>query len=294
MSCELRWSQSVLATCLHAALCRLERLYAVDAAVADQLGPPADRLLQEASSLVDDPSELLVHLASLAAEYDSNREIAMRALARTRGFDAGNERAVTCLAGAIGDLNAALQGVTPHLAADLEVRGRPLREQWEAYGPGLLRSVGRLTHENVVPEAASVVFVAPYAGGHGRAHLPTNRVLMEAVLYHPAPALPETLRLGWLLSQLNIDLPMFSDMLPPGSLIQVAQVAMAMATLASAQELELAVLDRSSLELALSTWRMGLPSHASEQLLGWWNAYDPQRDRWSVALAALASLLAEI
>jgi len=52
-------------------------------------------------------------------------------------------------------------------------------------------------------------------GGAGAAQLRTNSVRLEAVLTHPDPQLPETLRLGWLLSQLNQDLPIYSDTIRP-------------------------------------------------------------------------------
>ena len=61
--------------------------------------------------------------------------------------------------------------------------------------------------------------------------------------------------------------------------------------MASAERLDLAQLDKGLVEQALSSWRLGVPAAISSDLLAWWDAYSPERDRWEVALAALASIV---
>src|SRR5690606_23019649 len=94
---------------------------------------------------------------------------------------------------------------------ELELRSAPLREQWEARGGGLLATLARLTTAGLVPEMADVILVHPVLGGGGAAHWQYNSVQFEAVLANPLAELPEVLRLGWLLAQLNFDLPLYED-----------------------------------------------------------------------------------
>ena len=54
-----------------------------------------------------------------------------------------------------------------------------------------------------------MILVQPVLGGAGAAHWLYNSVHIEAVLANPVAELPEVVRLGWLLAQLNFDLPMF-------------------------------------------------------------------------------------
>lgn len=91
----------------------------------------------------------------------------------------------------------------PRLAIELPLRAGPLREQWEARGPGLLRRIARLaSHDtNLDPALADtrVLLVHPVCGGGGWSA--DGAVVFEAMLYNDVPALPEILRLGWLLAQ---------------------------------------------------------------------------------------------
>jgi hypothetical protein len=183
----------------------------------------------------------------------------------------------------------------------------------------------------MVPNA-DVVLVYPAYGGGGRAHLLYNSVRIEAVLTNPVPELPEIVRLAWLLAQLNIDLPAFSENLRPQRRNKIAQLAMLPATLQAAEEVELARCDPAAIRLALKVWNVGAsrvltegqnemspqpassdwgleeattfnPSNCSADavqdqgeltsvLFEWWQTYVESRPRWPTALAALDRMLA--
>lgn len=287
---ELRWKTSSSATTLHAAVCRREGITAADSELARLLDPAADVLIAELNAAGWPPAALPL-LAALATEFDSNRELVARV--KTRLNLARGELATARIVGAITDLEAALQRAHPNLADELAVRGRPLREQWEARGPGLLAEAARLADIGVVPTAAEIVLVAPYAGGHGMAHPGQNRVTFEAMLVHPHPHLPETLRLGWLLCQLNSDLPAYADSLPPARRDLVFAAAMVPPLLAAAEELELATCDEAAIESALQAWGLSaeLPPDAAGVMWNWWNAWLDRHAAWPVAVAALDQLL---
>lgn len=290
---EPRWRASVSATCLHAAACRASGLGAADAKLAAAIDVPCDRLAQEIASAGWPLAESLDQLTALAAEIDNNRDLVSRAAARLR-LSQVDQAAHIRLAGAVSDLEAALRRAQPALGEELPLRIRPLREQWEARGPGMLFQIGRLTDEAVIPAAAEIVVVAPYAGGHGAAHVQYNHITLEGVLFNPIPELPETARMAWLLSQLNADLPRFSDVIPYGRSAAIFPMAMLPPALAAAEAVELGSCSQASLEHALTAWRLchaeAAPAVATH-LWNWWNAWLDHAQSWPVALAALEQLL---
>lgn len=88
----------------------------------------------------------------------------------------------------------------PRLAEELPARVRPLREQWEARAPGFLLALGEPQRENRQLPPLVLALVAPVLGGHA-SMLGAHRATFEAVLYHPLPAIPEPIRIGWLVAQ---------------------------------------------------------------------------------------------
>lgn len=290
---ELRWKTSLSATALHAALCRVRGIPAADAAFGNVMGPAADALAAEVDAAQWPRIALLEQLTGLASELDNNRELVTRAAAKLH-LPPRDPALLVRIAGGIADLEATLLREQPDLAEELAVRCGPLREQWEARGPGMLLEIARLTEADVIPQAAEIVLVAPYAGGCGLVHARQNRVTMEGVLFHPVPALPEPVRVAWLISQLNSDLPRYGDWLPAGRASFVFATAMAAPTLAAAQEVELATCDETTLATAFDAWGIAadLPSDAPERVWNWWNAWSDQQATWPVAVAALERMLA--
>jgi hypothetical protein len=290
---ELRWKTSLSAMALYAALCRSKGIAAVDAAWGKTLDLAADALASEIDAAQWPTIPLLQQLTGLAPEFDNNRELLTRAVAKLH-LPARDPAFLVRIAGAIADLEAVLLRAEPNLAEELAVRCGPLREQWEARGPGMLREIANLTEEEVIPQAAEIVLVSPYAGGGGTAHAGQNRVTFEGMLFHPWPSLPETVRLPWLLAQLNAELPRYADLLPADRRELVFAAAMLAPTLAAAQEVELATCDESSLAAAFEAWGLAeeLPPDSPEKLWAWWNAWIDQRARWPVAVAALDRMLA--
>jgi hypothetical protein len=291
---RLEWSASLSASCLHAAACVQEGLPLSDDELIPALSDPIEQLLRELRAAGLRTDEALPQLVALAGEVENNRQLAELAFTKLWGKSATHDSSVNRLAGCIADLEAALLGERPGLMDELDIRSRPLREQWESHGPGLLRQMVLLTEDPLLVESASVVLVAPVVGGHGRSHLLRNRVTFEAMLVNPHPHLPETLRLGWLLSQLNLDLPMFSDNVPPARRLLVFSLATLPLVLAAAEILELAKLDAETLRSALACWHLSpeLPADIDDRLLAWWNTYQGSSTRWATALAALDAMLA--
>jgi hypothetical protein len=296
MATEIRWKASLSATCLHAALCRQAGIAAANALPGEAIQRPADALYDEIANGGWPVDALLSQLAALASEYENNRELVTRALTRLDIYSV--ESVVGRVAGAIADLEAALRRVQPEIVDELAVRGRPLMEQWEARGPGMLNQLARSTDELIVPETAEIVLVAPYAGGHGVAHAPVNRVTFEAVLVNPHAELPETVRLAWLLGQLNSDLPRFADALPTGTAsgtfgATTFRAAMLAPALTAGEVVELTRCDEAMIDTAIDAWRLRdeVPADAATRIWGWWEAWLERPLKWPVAVAALGEML---
>ena len=190
----------------------------------------------------------------------------------------------------------------PQVVEDLALRAGPIREQWEARGPGLLHGVGRLTDAGLVAEQAEVVLVQPVLGGGGRACALYNLVLLEAVLTNPIQSLPEVVRLGWLVAQLNLELPEFQGELRRDRALMLGSLAMVPIVLAAAEDVELSRCDEATVAVALEAWRgtAGRRGRAAGpggkrirrralQLVGHFRKFAAE---WPVALAALDRMLA--
>ena len=300
---ELRWKNSFSVSSLHAAACIHEGLPVADPELVAPLQPSTSALIADLEACGLDVSRTLPLLTGLAADYENNRQLVEMAVTCLQGKGAISPAAISRLAGCIADLEAALSGGRPEAVDQLSVRSRPLREQWEARGPGLLLHIAKLAGDPCLAPAADVVLVHPWVGGHGRAHLPLNRITFEGVLANAHQQLPETLRLGWLLAQLNFDLPLYSDLISGSRLPRIASLATLPLVLRAAEQVEWASLSAASLEQVLTCWHIrpdlppekstNWPQDMARRLLDWWQAFEDGTTRWPVALAALDHLLRE-
>ena len=212
MSCELRWLVSVSTSAFHAAAAVDGGLQLADARLAQALSQPVADLQRVLTSTSLPAADFWNHVIPLSATIDSNRQLAEVVLHKIVGSVPTSDSRVQLLAAAMTDLERALVRTMPDLLDELELRVKPLREQWEARGPGLLTLVGQQTHPQMIVPNADVILVQPVLGGTGYAHLPYNSVTIEAVLANPHVQLPEVLRLGWMLAQLNQDIPQYGEL----------------------------------------------------------------------------------
>ena len=289
---ELHWKASFSASCLHAVACAEGGFPAIDSELAQLIEQPATVLIGSLAEFQLPVRPTLQTLASLASSYDNNRQLVELTLTRLRGPGA-REQVVSLIAAAIGTLETKVLAARPEMVDELALRAKPLQEQWSARGPGLLKQVERLTDENFVAPSAEVVLVQPWVGGYGRTDLKTNRVLFEAVLTNPHSDLPEALRLGWLLSQLNSDLPVYSEVITNGNLERVAALATLPVILTAAETVEWCMCDLATIERCIECWQIETesPQQLAEQLFRWWNTYQGGSTSWAVAWRALESLL---
>lgn len=246
-------------------------------------------LLQEEIQSAQLPAERFWrNLLGLSAGVESNRELGKLALVKTIGRGTAAEIAEPRIAAAVTAVESAFHRHLPKVPEELPLRIGPLREQWEARGPGFLRQIGLLTDEILGVELAEVVVLHPALGGGGDAWLGGNQVRIEGVLANPHQHLPEVVRLGWLISQLNLDLPALSENVHSDRLPRVAQLAMLPAALAAGSEVELCQDSSELLAQALNDWRL---TADAAMLTQWWETYRASRPPFAVALAALDKML---
>jgi hypothetical protein len=290
MPIELRWLASTAASSLHAAQAIHQRRSLADRATADAIAAEAQALTDDLAATGLDATRFFEHAVPLATRFDAPRDVAEVAVAKLLGPYVETDIPAR-LARRLIALQAAFQRANPRALEELELRSEPLREQWEARGPGLLAAVARRTEDDLVVAAADVILVHPLLGGGGAAYSLYNSVCIEAVLANPIAELAEVARLGWLLAQLNLDLPKFHGSLNRDRLLEIWPLAMIPPVLAAAREVELVRFDAPTLAKAVAAWTS---SAIDPQMLHeWWDTYESTSPPWPVALGALERMIAE-
>lgn len=293
---QLTWKASESASALHAAQVAAAGWPLAPPGLAAALAPALDGMPQ--TLLAERQRMLALLVEQAAAGIEQNHQLAERVLTRLAGRGAATDAAVSELAAWTSAIEHQYyqwhrERGQQQLVDEIVTRTPPLRDQWEARGPGMLRHVVRITEEWVVAPAATVVMVLPAVGGYGTAHLPVNLVTFEAVLANPHERLPEVVRLAWLLAQLQMDLPAVAEQVPAGSLAEVARLALLPAVLTAAEVVELARYSVADIEYALTAWGVASTPRAAKLaplVDDWWRVYQAGDNRWVVAVAALAEL----
>lgn len=288
MTTKLTWIASVSTSCLHAADACVRGKTIADPRLAASVPEPAFAL-RDAIQNSPLPAERFWHtLLTLAHQFENNRELATVAIRKTSRWEPEYDSLAASLGDRIGTLEGAVLRAIPGIVDELDLRSRPLRDLWEAQGPGLLNRIGELTDRRLIVDNAEVILVLPALGGGGAAHLLNNTVRIEAVLTNNVPLLPEIVRLGWLLAQLNCDLPVFSELLPAGRLAFLAPLAFIPPVLQAAQEVGLVEFHEQSIATALNAWHLQFAAaNLSENLFIWWQTYLESTPEWNTALSAL-------
>lgn len=297
MSVELRWLASASASSCYAA----ERLLCAGTLVDPKLGAALAAPVAALAAAFDErgvePRTVMAHVVPLSAGTFSPRELAKTSLRKALG-PPELEWLVERVAESLAAIQSAFQEVLPGLVDELALRAEPLRGQWEARGPGLLAAARRWTEPAFLAERADVLLVHPAAGGGGRPYHLYNSVCIEAVLANPIVELPEVLRLGWLLLQLNAELPLYQGEMRRDRAFEVTALATLPVILAAAEDVELARPDEATLRRALHAWvlengrlEIEQPDERAATLLRWWQTYAETRPAWPVALAALERML---
>ena len=193
MHLDVQWQTDPRATILHALRLLADDAPRVDHKIISLLEPWGQRLR-------DQPlNELFWHELSLIATGEADF---------SRWVDEAAQRShLECATGEIARWLEAAEGEVAgsdlDVSEELRLRQRPLREIWEASGPGMLFQIGRQTMRPIVSRL-QVQGLLPLCGGFGRSFAESDCVQIELVLANPTAEVPEVVRLAWLVAQLSI------------------------------------------------------------------------------------------
>jgi hypothetical protein len=307
MTTRLRWEIGDRLSPLHAARCWAGGLPGIDSqlirAIAEPMTQLTERLAADEVNLEAFWRCLLTHVAANHPAAD-DRDSCRAALAAAGVGELTLDGVTSAVHSRIAEIRLAFQDRFPKLAQQLSLRGRPLREQWEAYGPGLLRFVGKQTHEAFLPKTVTALLLSPYRGGDGDCDSASATLWIEAVLTNPIPEIPEVLRLTWLVSRIGLErecmphpLPADKDTSDPSSAIRrtdVIGLALIPIVLQSAVELELLAPLESPpdrIATAVAAWSGHAETNVVEILHDWWNQTRQLQPAFPVSLKALDRML---
>jgi hypothetical protein len=291
---HLEWKPSVSSSALHAAEIVAEGGSLLSTPqIAELIANPANSIQEIADQSMIGAARFWHWLIGLSSEHANNIQLAERVMAKAVSAEQRTSHSVTKLASDINHLEKIFSDQFPNLAQELPLRCKPLQENWESYGPGLLREIGLLSEPSLLAKQAIVIPVLPVVGGHGGVLLQSNHVWIEAVLTNPNPLLPETLRLAWLLSQLESETPGHGELVASGRLPWIASLAMLPPVLFAAQSLDLSSFTREQLSHAIKLWHIPNPTEhdLTDKILSWWETYSSERPAWRIALLALDKML---
>lgn len=230
-----------------------------------------------------------------AVEETSDQGLAERTLKKLTGQENGVLSAE--LQTGLRAIKADFTKQFPNFLDEIPLRVRPLQQLWESCGPGLIRMIQNFTQPELMVSTARVFLVQPILGGFGYAHLATNSLHFEAVLTNEIPALPETLRLAWLLSQLDMERPVYSDLINRFALRRISGLAMIPPVLLAGEGLGITQYRESNVQLALEQWHADCLAGNSEVvgkvLMTWWETYASSQPEWPVALTGLDRMVTE-
>jgi len=265
-----------------------------DEELTEAFSPLVDRLDRLVDAIGIPRAVFLSHLVPLSSQLDSNRPLATALLAKTVGPQKG-QASLSQFTDLLTEFESTFQRVAPLSADELASSAHPLRRDWPAFGPTMLAGIGMIVEPEIIVDSATVVLVPPVGGGGGRAYFLYNAVSIEVQQAGAAaePALPEIVRLCWLISQLNAELPMYQGEIHRDRLVEIVPLAMIPVALAAAAQIGQARIDEPTVIRAVDTWMPnidGAPSTGSV-LWKWWEAYSTRKPRWTVALSALNELL---
>lgn len=198
------------------------------------------------------------------------------------------------IVGQLTDVRLAFRNRYPKIAEQLPLRSGPLRELWDAAGPGLMREVGRRTINTIIPSKATALLVQPVRGGDGGLIDRNDTIWIEAVLTHPDPSIPETLRLVWLLARKGVDRIESNRWVQAERLPQVVALALIPFVLSAGEELGLCRTGDAEIRRAVDLWHAAeiqQRESSTESLVRWWSQMREGELPLPVALKALDKML---
>ena len=300
---RVRWTTGERLTPIHAARCCALGIRGVDDNIVKAIEAPINELSSRLAAAEIDCGVFWQRLMSAAASGDSDLAACNAALASAGCSPLSLDSTASAIASQLADVRLVHQERFPKLAEQIALRGRPIRDQWDGYGAGLLKRISNLTHPSFIPKGVSCILLSPYRGGEGGLDASNMRIWIEAVLTNPFPEVPEVLRLVWLIAQVGLIEGLSTGpedssgdpWVAPLHLPRVAALAMMPLTLEAASYLELIPTPATSLSSlfgkAAQAWRIAVDVPTLDTLENWWRQFQDLKTPPAVTLKALDRML---
>lgn len=300
---RLRWTPGDRLSPIHAARCFAIGIRGVDESIWRGIAGPMADLISRLAGADIDPAIFWPRLVCASAAGDSDLDACRVALNAAGCSVLSVDATAGALATQLSDVRLVYQERYPKLGEQLVLRGRPIREQWDGYGAGLLKRIGKLTHPSFLPKAVNAILLSPYRGGDGGLDASASRVWIEAVLTNPVPEIPEVLRLVWQVTQVGLIEGLTTGpedshgdpWVPHSRLPRVAAIAMMPLTLEAASYLEMISTPPDQLPLlfakAAQAWRIPVDDATLDTIENWWRQFQDLQTPPPVTLKALDRML---
>jgi hypothetical protein len=293
-SVKVKWKAQPRLSAIHAAYVVAKSSRCSDSKTESAIAPSSTEINQRLLSASLDIGTFWRRLIIEAAEDRDDKTAVEIALMASGCSELQLDSMASAIVNRIRDCRTVMTNRFPKLAEQLELRGRPLIERFEAYGPGLLRAVGNFVWDNSPPKdfwPAKVegLLIQPVLGGDGGFDADGGRFWIEAMLTDADPSVPEFLRVVYLIATASMS-RYTRDMSGDASVSLPWGIATVPIVLMVASELELVRSEPLPIETACRLWHIGDATTANT-LASWWNEYRKTRTALPIALKALDRLL---
>lgn len=296
VSIQVKWKVQPRLSAVHAAYVVATNNRCSDSKTESALAASATEINQRLLSAALNMGVFWRRLLIEAAEERDDKSAVEIALLASGCSELQLDSTAAAIVNRLRDCRTFMTSRFPKLAEQLELRGRPLIERFDAYGPGLLRAFGNFVWDNSPPKdfwpnKVEGLLVQPVLGGDGGYDADGQRFWIEAMLTDADPSVPEVLRVVYLIataamSRYTRDMSGEQSMSLPWAMATVPIV------LCVAGELELVNNQVLPIADACRLWHVGDPATATT-LTNWWNEFRQTRVPLPVALKALDRLLSD-
>ncbi len=191
------------------------------------------------------------------------------------------EQTAGAISNCLAECRLAFLARFPKLSEQLQLRSKPMIDRWKQVGSSLLSEIAsQIWHhqppDDWWPSRAVGLLVQPIRGGDGNFDADSRKFWVEAVLNDVDPAVPEILRVAWLVTQLTISLQMRekSSVAVTGMPWSLGAVPL---VLSAAAKIELTADSDLPIAPAMALWRLG--DAATAATVGqWWDQWQKKRD----------------
>jgi hypothetical protein len=288
MMTKVTWSIGANLSPLYAAARLATRRTLADARLAQAIADPVCRVCERLEMAEIDAAIFWDQLLKAGPDNPPDQVRAMSAFLTAGGAELTADTAVAAITRALADTRLATGELYPRLEDQLPLRGRPLREQWETYGPGLLNRIAKRSHADLIPKTANLWLVHPASGGSAGVVPDERWGWIEAVLTNNVPEIPEFLRVGWMLATIGLGHSKANRLVASERLPRLAAVASVPIVLHAAADLDLVSEPAKLIDLAMRVWEV---EGGNSVALRWWEQQSDASMPFAIGIKALDRML---